>query len=505
MTSGNVYTERLPSDGTEKVPADPARIFGGLRSIGYKFEQAIADLVDNSINAEASSVLIRIMTDGEKFSAIAIVDNGKGMDDGAIKEAMRFGSKDEYNDGSLGKYGMGLKLASMSHAKVLTVVSRRNGRGVGRRWTPEGIANDWTVDVLTPLAATTVLDEPWQGLDLRQSGTVVMWKEIDRLQVSSKGIKATIRNLHYRLKNHLGMIFHRFIEDGSLKILIDHRDIFEPERDNFLLVEALNPFKFSGWPSPDYPRNFVASIEGIGDLQMKAFVCPPNSKAPEYKLAGNAAARQGFYFYRNNRLIQAGGWNSLVESEAEPHGSLARVSIDLPTKMDSDFGLSVQKAAVITPPSFIPAVVESSSAQGVTFEDFRRTADEIYRKTDDRAVHHAPMIPSGEIPPALSDLSKRWFKDAHSKFRPVKISWKKLKGPELFEIDIRKDAIHLNERYRKTILGVRRRSSTDLPLLKTALFFMLRGYFLTTRISKKDKDYLAAMEEILREAAKLEG
>lgn len=501
--SENVYTERLPSEGTEKVPADPARIVGGLRSIGYKFEQAVADLVDNSINARADSVLIRFLTDGEQFSAIAIVDNGDGMDSSGIKEAMRFGSRDVYHDDSLGKYGMGLKLASMSHAKVLNVVSRKNGTAVGRRWTPEGIANDWTVDVLTSEAAASVFNEPWQGLDLRQSGTIVMWKEIDRLRVSSRGMKATVRTLKRRLKKHLGLTFHRFIEDGRLKFLIDHRDINEPERDNYLEVEPLNPFKFSGWPSHDYPRNFTAAIDGVGELPMKAYICPPNSNAPEYKLGGNAAARQGFYFYRNDRLIQAGGWNTLVESEAEPHGSLARVRINLPPRMDSDFGLSVQKAAVITPPSFIPAVEDSSSAQGVTFDDFRRTADDIYRKSDDGAIHHAPMVPSGDIPPALTELSKRWFKDEGGKFRRIKISWKELDGPEIFEIDSKTNAIRLNERYRKQILGSRRRSKADLPLLKTAIFFLLKDYFRKQRISKKDKEYLVAMEEVIRAAAKI--
>ena len=503
MPADNVFTDRLPTDGTERVPGNPARIANALRSIGYKFEQAIADLIDNSIDAEAENVLIRLLIDGNSFSSVAIVDDGNGMDADEIREAMRYGSEEDYEDESLGKYGMGLKLASLSHANVLTVISRQDGHAIGRRWTPEGVARDWLVDKLTTEAASAVLSEPWQGLDLSQSGTIVLWKEIDRLRVSSRGMTPTLRSLENRLKKHLGLTFHRFIEDRRLRIFVDHRDIHEGERENFLEVEALNPFKFAGWPSPDYPRSFTASMDGIGNLPMKAFICPPNSKTPEYKLVGNVAARQGFYFYRKDRLIQAGGWNTLVESEAEPHGSLARVKIDLPPSMDGDFGLSVQKSTVITPPSFVPSVIDSSSAQGVTFDDYRRTADEIYRKKDDRAVHHAPMVPSGDIPSALTDLSKRWFKDEGGKFRRIKILWSEIDGPEIFEIDSKKNTIRLNERYRKQILGQRRTSKTDLPLLKTTLFFLLKGYFTKQRLSKKDKEYLIAMEEVIRASAKI--
>lgn len=502
MSGNRIYRERLPAQDKINVPPDPARLVGALRAIGYKFEQAISDLVDNSINADAKHVVIRFITDRDSIRAVAIADDGIGMDEETISEAMRFGSKDVYEESSLGKYGMGLKLASMSHAKVLTVVSRCAGAPVGRRWTPEGIADDWAVDILGSEDFRHTLDDTWQKLDLSDSGTIVIWKEIDRIRIYKNGLKATINSFKGRLKKHLGLTFHRFIEDGRLTILVDDRDINGPEKDNYLEIPALNPFGFPAWPSDDYPRNFNADLDRIGRLSMKAYICPPNSKAPEYKLGGNAAARQGFYFYRNDRLIQAGGWNSLVESEAEPHGSLARVKVDLPAKMDGDFGLNVQKSAVITPASFVAGVQDSASAQSVSFDDFRRTADEIYRKTDEGAVDRAPMIPAGQVPKQITDLAKRWFREKGGKFRSIKLQWVQLDGPEIYEIDQKKNSIALNTRYRKLILGSRRRSKQDVPLFKVTLFFLLKDYFRKKRLSKKDKEYLEAMEEVIRAAAK---
>ena len=499
----NIFSQRLPAKGTKQIAPDSARLAGALRAIGYKFEHAVADLVDNSINAGAKNIVIRFITEGETLLAFAICDDGRGMDDDTISEAMRFGSKDEYEPDSLGKYGMGLKLASMSHAKVLTLVSRKAGVSEGRRWTPEGIANDWSVDFLVEEDFESTLDDTWQNLDLADSGTIVIWKEIDRLKISSKGLHPTIRNLKKRLAKHLGLTFHRFIEDDRLKIVIDDRENGEPEKENYANVDSLNPFGFSQWPSSDYPRYFNATLPELGKLTLRAHICPPNSKAKEYKLIGNAAALQGFYFYRNDRLIQTGGWNALVDAEAEPHGSLARVSIDLPPKMDGDFGLNVQKSAVITPQSFISSVRESDSPQGITFADFRNAADEIYRNTDDSAAHIAPMIPSGDIPPDLTKLAERWFKEKGGKYRRIKLVWSDLDGPEVFEIQSDKTPILLNERYRKTILGPRRRSKQDLPLLKTAIFLLLKDFLIKKRLSKKDKEQLAAVEGLIRAAAKL--
>jgi hypothetical protein len=501
VPSDKKYTALLKASSQEAVPPNPARLLPALRNIGYKLEHAISDLIDNSINARANNILIRFLTGEDKIQAVVIADDGDGMGEERITEAMRFGAdEDFYPEGSLGKYGMGLKLASLSHAEVLTVISRKKGKACGRRWTPEGIAKGWYLDKLDRKEIEPLLNDTWNGLDLSKNGTLVVWKKLDKLPTSPKGLEQTLRTIKNRLRRYLGLIFHRFISDGRISIKIDHKDINEPETNVFLTTEPLDPFKYGNQPHDDYPRLFTVDMPEIGKMKIRTHIWPANSDSPEYKLGGNAASRQGFYFYRNDRLIQVGGWNGLVESESEPHGSLARVVVDLPSDLEDKFGLNVQKSAVITPSNFIPSLKSSTSASGITFEDFRRTAQEVYRKSDDGHKHVAPMIPAGDIPADIEKMAKTWFKDSSGKFRKIKVKWSSLKVPQLFILKLDTDTIILNENYRKQILGQRRRGKNDLPFVKTALFFMLRDFFKKKRLSKKDRELLDKIDAVLREA-----
>ena len=127
--------EGVTARSKESLAPDPDRLIFALRQIGYSIEQALADLVDNSINAGASTVLIRFIWDREEIRQVVVADDGCGMTPSELRNAMRFGSDTDFDPHSLGKFGMGLKLASFSHARRLTVISRRRGRTTGRRWT----------------------------------------------------------------------------------------------------------------------------------------------------------------------------------------------------------------------------------------------------------------------------------------------------------------------------------------------------------------------------------
>ena len=125
----------LPFRKSDANLPDAGRLITALRQIGYSLEQAIADLVDNSINADATTVLIRFLHDGTEIKAVAVADDGYGMDEEGIQDAMRFGSREAADVGTLWKFGMGLKLASLSHAQTLNVYSSTGKVRGGRRWT----------------------------------------------------------------------------------------------------------------------------------------------------------------------------------------------------------------------------------------------------------------------------------------------------------------------------------------------------------------------------------
>jgi hypothetical protein len=137
---------------------------------------------------------------------------------------MRFGSATRIDHTSLGKFGLGLKLSSFSHARTLIVISRRDGLTVGRRWTLEGIRCHWECDTFEKGQAEALLDAPWSPLDLRTPGTLVLWNDIDKLPVSGRSLRYTINALHRRLELHLGPHFHRFIQRGVLSIHIDQQE-----------------------------------------------------------------------------------------------------------------------------------------------------------------------------------------------------------------------------------------------------------------------------------------
>lgn len=447
-----------------------------LRQIGYTFEQAIADLVDNSVSAGATSILIRFIAQGERIRSIAIVDDGAGMSAARLGEAMRFGSETDVSRRTLGKYGMGMKLASLSHAQILTVVSAGDGRLSGRRWSLDGIGRGWACEELSDAGIGELADAAWAGIDFSRHGTLVLWDEIDRLPTGSKGLRESLKALHRRLQIHIGMTFHRFLEEQGtgkrLRILVDLQQDGAREQAHRVPIRPLDPFGYEQSGHPEYPKTYRVEIEPGVTFDALATIWPPNSDDERYKLGNRAAARQGFYFYRNERLIQAGGWNGLVQADAEPHGSLARVRIDLPEALDAAFGLNVQKSAVVVPPNFVPAVLSARASDGTTFEEFRRAAQLVYRRQDARAERAQPIVPGVGVPVAVRRLIRKTL-NPDAAGRTADFRWATFEDESrVFEIDRGSRQILLNRRLRE--LQGSTGSPAELRLLKVCLFLILQ-------------------------------
>ncbi len=485
----------------ERTLPNAARMISAMRQIGYSFEHAIADLIDNSVNAKASSVLVRFVCHDDQIHSIVVADNGTGMSEEEVREAMRFGSERDLTPASLGKYGMGLKLASLSFARSLSVLSRHANRSCGRRWTIRGIENEWDCDVLTESDALSQIRGPWGPLNIATHGTVVVWDELDKLAVTSAGLRATLRTLAKRLELHLGLCFHRFLENGKVGIYLDQQTAGQAPHSFHVAVTPLNPFAYPASGNPEYPKTFRTAIDGSGTLNLEAHIWPPNSPLPQYKLGNKAAARQGFYFYRNGRLIQSGGWNGLVQHDTEQHSSLARVKIDLPRELDGAFGLNVQKSAVVVPPGFGLAVTAATSLDGQPFDAYRRAAQQLYRHKDIRAHKSRPLIPGAGIPLNLAKTAKTLLLPAGIRHREVGFEWKKLATTELFKLDRKRRVICLNSDYRHVLLSAQRHGRADLPVLKVLLFLLTAEHFDNERISSRKKERLAITNYLLTSAA----
>ncbi len=486
--------------GSSRLEPNPARLVRPLRAIGYSIENAISDIVDNSLAAHANTVLIRLEVSDDTLERVFIADNGEGMTPDRLEEAMRFGSETEQDPESLGKYGMGLKLASLSQGETLTVLTRRSKRVAGRRWTVEGIGDQWRNDIIAAPDVERDLNRDFGHLSLEQHGTVVIWSDLDRIHQSKRGAKGIAENLLHRLRRHLGLFFHRFIEDERVRLLLDARTQAGGPVVSQTEVLALNPFEYDaeGTGHEEYPKTFAVSLPNGQRLELNSHVWPPNSESASYKLDGKVAARQGLYFYRNDRLIQAGGWNDGKDA-AEPHLSLARVAIDLPTSLDNLFSLDVKKSGIREPVGFADALRKAKAADGTVFTDYRSAATAIYRSGSQRDPRDFPLIPGRGLAKELRAKLREVIVPRRSRTREVHFEWDHLTAGSFFEIDRDKRIIRLNVKARQAILSGGRSSAADAPIVKLLLFFILEPDFDSNRVSKAQKERLEKLDRSLAE------
>ena len=260
-------------------------------------------------------------------------------------------------------------------------------------------------------------------------------------------------------------------------------------------MTPLNPFGYPLSGAKNYPKRFRIKLENVGNLTLTAHIWPRKSRDPGYMLGGGkVSSRQGFYFYRNNRLIQAGGWNGFRHDDAEPHLSLARVAVDLPSNAEGHFDVTVQKSKVTPPLDFVGAL-KIASSESIKFSDYVAKAVEVYRKKAQEHGKHGgghdfPVVPWGGLP-SRSRNSAREILASGSRVRKVNILWtNKLDAATVFDVDHENLKIRLNELHRRSILGGARRSKTDGALFKGMIFLLVREYFDLALMSRRRKEFL---------------
>ncbi len=362
-----------------KAPPGAKRLIESLRNLGYECSTAVADLVDNSIAAQASEVYIDIYGQhGSQPPHIVIADDGHGMEREALHEAMRFGAFQEYSADDLGKYGLGLKTASLSQARILTVASKAKARKNKKprralmRWDLDYVyrTDDW--DLLAP----TDDELPhWEQEALanplaKEHGTVVLWSSLDEVLplLGSDDVRARERFLARLIEEvgeHLRMVFHRFMEGsitGRKKLNI------------FVCGQQLKPWdpfcRDQKTRELDILRQTVAGRgrageEMSGNVTISPFILPREDEFSTPQRWKDAAGprnwnqQQGFYFYRNNRLLQAGGWSYL--RAVDEHTKLLRVAVHFTGELDRSFSLNVTKMRARIPAEIREAVSSAVS------------------------------------------------------------------------------------------------------------------------------------------------
>jgi hypothetical protein len=492
----------LPAEGSSVILPDPKGVLTALARIGYELEVALADLVDNSIDADASAILIRFFRTNDRLVSIAVVDDGLGMTEARLDQAMGFGADMGKGFEHLGKYGMGLKSASFSQCKSVTVVTKRGRSVVARRWTADNIKRGWVCDHIDRTAAGLHLQQNWGELSVDRSGTLVHWDGLDAFRVAGDRADGVLEEYFRRIQTHLGLHFHRFVEEGRVSILLDAVNEETGEYGPAREIEPLDPFGYPTTGRRGYPRTFTLHIGGVGKLDAIAHIWPRRSRTQEYTLGGGKVAqRQGFYFYRNDRLIQGGGWNGWRD-DAEPHSSLARVQVDLPGEYDQAFGLNVQKSAVSVPAGFLEAL-ETASSGPVTFRQYVLDAIETYRTKTSAVDTEPPLVPGRGVGSALArQLRRHVVGRSRRETRGVEFVWKAMPADRFFEVDRNRDIIYLNRAYRAAVLHGLRGSAADAPLIKTLLFLLLEDDLDRQRDSGLSREWLSRCQAMLVAAAR---
>jgi hypothetical protein len=329
------------------ITPSAARLTESLRDIGYDFAAAVADIVDNSIMAGASNVDVHIEFEGED-SYVAISDDGTGMTSNGLVEALRYGSRRLYGRRDLGRYGLGLKTASLSQCRSVTVVTCR-------RSTPSYVhvrmldldliaeLDEWLVVEPQPAPVVTRSTERLSG------GTVVIWRKLDRVLPEKRPdggwARRRLGSMAAKTVQHLGMVFHRYLENHGLVITVNGQKI-----------EPWNPFAPGETATSELPlQRFEMDVEDTsGTVTLRRFVLPARdefSSLEEFeRYSGplNWNRQQGLYIYRADRLVQWGGWNGI--RGIDEHTKLARAALEFDTDLDSMFNINVAKMRVTIPP-----------------------------------------------------------------------------------------------------------------------------------------------------------
>lgn len=402
------------------LPPFAPTLIESIRAIGYSLESAISDVLDNSISAGASAIEISFTPYEDPY--IAIFDNGCGMNSDKLTESMRYGSCDSSlsrESSDMGRYGLGMKTASLSQCRHLTVVSKQDGEISARRWDLDHIqaTGEWSLLVLDEkeLDSLPLVD----SLQQTQSGTVVIWKNLDRIFSGEVNLEDGMTDKMDLVEKHLALIFHRFLAGGDgdniIKLTMNGENVvgFDP----FFTEKSRQAMDEEKIDIPQY--NAV--------VRVLPYILPHPSKMSTKELEkyggkDGMRSQQGFYIYRNKRLLIYGTWFRMTKMDE--FSKLARVRVDIPNTLDDLWTLDVKKSTATAPEIVktrlkqILHEIVGNSKRTYTFRGRKETRDDVshvwtVNKTRDGTVYELnPDHPLYEkLTEVLDEDGKRLLKD----------------------------------------------------------------------------------------------
>lgn len=325
----------------ELVP-DASNLIESQRSVGYTFETAIADIIDNSVSAGATRICINF-DNLQKY--VAILDNGCGMSKTELLQAMKYGSRsvlDLRERDDLGRFGLGLKMASFSQCRKLTVVSIKENEFSGCIWDLDVVKseNAWIVQVLDDEEIKRILQ--CSELVKFDSGTIVIWEKFDKLEQTAD-FNLVFDEVLEKAENHLSLVFHRFLQEKNLNIFFNQR-----------AIDFVDPFFVNNKATQPKSSDVIFETTRNARIDVKPYIVPYQKRLSQkerhmLKKYEHNKLGPGLYIYRNRRLIALGKWFRLVRPNEL--ANLAKIRIDIPNTIDDLWEIDVKKSQLDIPAS----------------------------------------------------------------------------------------------------------------------------------------------------------
>jgi hypothetical protein len=334
------------------LPPIPSRLIEGLRDTGYDFNTALADIVDNSVDAGANRIDIGIDMDAEGDILVSVADDGCGMNRDTLLNAMTYGAAVGKKAASrLGKFGLGLKTASTAFCRRFSVVTRaaKGAPALKGTWDLDHVSkvNQWELLLdSTSKHEVAQLDKTADG----GPGTLVLWENVDRMipdyeNPGGAPARKAVSRIREEFRQHAAMIYQRFLDPADKRARTVEMFI------NGQAVEPWNPF------CTDMPETEMVAEESMavdtGDgteakFTIRAYVLPRREQFPSPAAAAAAQIKnhmQGIYIYRENRLIHPHDWLGMFSKE--PHFTLLRVEFSFDHTLDSAFHVDIKKSRIL--------------------------------------------------------------------------------------------------------------------------------------------------------------
>lgn len=321
----------------ENTP-NASKLMESLRYSGYDNNIALSDLVDNSLDANATSIEVNINLDSKKDVSIIISDDGIGMDEKTLGQALRLGSATHRNiESDLGRFGMGMVTASISIAKRIEVYTKQiNGHALTSIMDLDEMAKNNNFNVYREKSTLEEIKFA-QHHGLKDSGTILVLKKCDKLT------KPNILEFTDSLKKDLGETYRYFLRSGK-KISV-----------NKSMVEIVDPMWTDGALTEEYKQKseifsderYEIKIDGTDKKEaftVKIYILPKFDQVIMRKLK-IGIGNQGFYILRNYRQISRADdlgriWNK------DPHLNNIRAEIIFSGTLDLAMGINYTKHSI---------------------------------------------------------------------------------------------------------------------------------------------------------------